>query len=161
MREPSQLQKSLVDEAIYLRGRIVGAYSQVEFLLADISVKLDLRFPYLIKDRIKAVKRIAERPEYECYKDELNQLCNELLEYDELRHFMSHGFLTLTTDKKGNHEFEFLRYQREAEGSFTLLSARTSVPRLRQAVDDITRRVQSAYLSVFTESKSLSLEHQK
>jgi hypothetical protein len=48
LTEPTEQQKSLVDEALYLRGRIVASYAQVEFLLADISVKLDLRFPYLI-----------------------------------------------------------------------------------------------------------------
>jgi len=144
MREPSQLQKSLVDEAIYLRGRIVSSYSQVEFLLADISVKLDLRFPYLIKDRIKAVKRIAERPGYEVYKEDLDRLCEELLEYDELRHFMAHGFLTLTTDRKDNHQFEFLLYQRKAEGVFTLLSARTTISSLREAAEHITEYVSNA-----------------
>src|SRR4051812_29861840 len=39
---PTEQMKSLVDEAAFLRGRIVTAYCQVEFLLADISVKLDL-----------------------------------------------------------------------------------------------------------------------
>jgi hypothetical protein len=35
-REPSDQQKMLlVDEALYLRGRIIAAYAQVEFLLAD------------------------------------------------------------------------------------------------------------------------------
>jgi hypothetical protein len=58
---PTQLQKSLIEEATYLRGKILTSYAQVEFLLADLSVKLDLRFPYLIKDRIKAAKRISER----------------------------------------------------------------------------------------------------
>jgi hypothetical protein len=56
---PTNEQKALVDEALLLRGRIIAAYCQVEFLLADISVKLDLRFPYLIKDRIRTAKRIA------------------------------------------------------------------------------------------------------
>ena len=55
--EPTEQQKSLVDEALYLRGRIVASYAQVEFLLADISVKLDLRFPHLIDARITAVQR--------------------------------------------------------------------------------------------------------
>ena len=36
--EPTEKQKSLVDEALYLRGRIIASYAQVEFLLADISV---------------------------------------------------------------------------------------------------------------------------
>lgn len=142
--EPTELQKSLVDEALFLRGRIVAPYSQVEFLLADMSVKLDLRFPYLIKDRIKAVRRIAEREGYEIYKEELDRLCAELLQYDELRTFMAHGFLTLTTDPKGNHQFEFLRYQREGDGKFTLMSAKTMVSRLREAAHDITEYVGSA-----------------
>jgi hypothetical protein len=135
--EPTEPQKSLVDEALYLRGRIVASYAQVEFLLADISVKLDLRFPYLIDARIKAVRRIAERDGYQSYKDELDRVCEDLLRYDEIRHFMTHGFLSLTMDRKGNHQFEFLRYQRDGEGKFTLLSGKTSIERLGQAADDI------------------------
>src|SRR5665213_2221274 len=65
---PTDQQKALVDEALFLRGRIIASYSQVEFLLADISVKLDLRFPYRIQDRIKAARRIAEREGYAGYK---------------------------------------------------------------------------------------------
>jgi hypothetical protein len=139
--EPTEQQKSLVDEALYLRGRIVASYAQVEFLLADISVKLDLRFPYLIDARIKAVRRIAEREGYEVYKDELDYVCEDLLRYDEIRHFMAHGFLSLTVDRKGNHQFEFLRYQRDGEGKFTLLSGKTTIERLREAADDIGRYV--------------------
>jgi hypothetical protein len=107
----------------------------------DISVKPDLRFPYLIDARIKAVRRIAEREGYEIYKDELDRVCEELLRYDEIRHFMAHGFLSLTTDRKGNRQFEFLRYQRDGEGKLTLLSAKTTVERLRQAADDIGQYV--------------------
>lgn len=138
MSKPLEWQKALVDEALFLRGRIVASYSQVEFLLADISVKLDLRFPYRIQDRIKAAKRIAEREGYEGYKAELETICDQLLEYDEIRHFMAHGFLTLTTDRNGNHQFEFLRHEREGEGKFTLLQGKTEVGHLRAAADDIT-----------------------
>jgi hypothetical protein len=104
-------------------------------------VKLDLRFPYVIDARIKAVKRIAEREGYEIYKDELDAVCEKLLRYDDIRHFMAHGFLTLTTDRKGNHEFEFRRYQRDGEGKFSLLMVKTTIERLRQAVDDIGQYV--------------------
>jgi hypothetical protein len=136
--EPTDTQKALVDEALYLRGRIVASYAQVEFLFADLVVKLDLRFRYLIDDRIKAVLHIADREGYERYREELEQVCDELMRYDDLRHFMAHGFLSLTTDKKGNHQFEFLRYQREAPGKFNLLSAKTDIVRLRQAVEEIS-----------------------
>jgi hypothetical protein len=71
--EPSDQQKVLIDEALFLRGRIIAAYAQVEFLLADLVVKLDLRFPYVIDARIRAVQKIAERPGYEIYRDDLNR----------------------------------------------------------------------------------------
>jgi hypothetical protein len=100
-------------------------------------VKLDLRFPYVINARIKAAQEIAERPGYEIYKDDLNRVCNELMLYDELRHFMAHGFMRMDVDRAGNHKFEFLRYDREGEGKFTMKIARTNIERLRQAVEDI------------------------
>jgi hypothetical protein len=75
--EPAGRQKALVGEVLYLRGWIVSSYAQVEFLLADLVVKLDLRFPYLIEARINAVKRITERKGYEIYKEELGRICDE------------------------------------------------------------------------------------
>jgi len=124
--------------------------------LADISVKLDLRFPYLIDARIKAVKRIAEREGYDVYKEELDGVCEELLRYVDVRHFMTHGFLSLTIDKKGNYQFEFLRYQRDGEGKFTLLSAKTTIERLRQAADDIGNYVSHViklFAKIYSEQK--------
>lgn len=135
---PTDEQKRLVDEALFLRGRIIASYSQVEFLLADISVKLDLRFPYRIKDRIKAAKSIVERDGYQTYKKELEEICDQLLKYDEIRNFMAHGFLSLIVDRKGNHQFEFLRYERREEGKFDLMQGKTEVARLREAANDIT-----------------------
>jgi hypothetical protein len=141
LEKPTELQKALVDEAFFLRGRIVAAYAQVEFLLADISVKLDLRFPYLVKERIKSVKRIADREGYGTYRDDLARVCDELLKYEDLRHFMTHGFLSLTTGAQNTHQFEFLRYEREEGGKFRLLSAKTNIERLREATADITQYV--------------------
>ena len=135
--EANDQQKAFVDEALFLRGRIIASYAQVEFLLADLVVKLDLRFPYVIDARIKAVKKIAERPGYEVYKDELDHACDAFDQFDDLRHFMTHGFLSLTVDTKGNHQFEFLRYVREGEGKFTMMSAKTTIERLRHAAEDI------------------------
>jgi hypothetical protein len=71
------------------------------------------------------------------YKTDLGRVCEELLRYDELRHFMTHGFLSLTVDRNGNHQFELLRYQRVGKGKFTTLRATTTIERLRQAAEDI------------------------
>jgi hypothetical protein len=132
-----QLAAASDDEALYLRGRIVAAYAQVEFLLADLVVKLDLRFPYPIDKRIKAVKQIAERPGYFDYKQELDAVCEELSRHHDLRHFMAHGFMSLETDSRGKHRFKLLRYDREGQGKFTLLRGTTDIERLRDAVADM------------------------
>lgn len=144
MTEPTEFQKSILDQATYLRGRIVMSYSQVEFLLADISVKLDLKFPYLIKDRIKAVRRISERAGYEIYKDEMSKVCDELLQYDELRNFMAHGWMEIHTDLKDNHRLGFRLYQRDGQGKFNRIDIETTVPYLKDAADKIALYVQEA-----------------
>ncbi len=155
---PSDLQKSLVQEATYLRGKILTAYSQVEFLLADLSVKLDLKFPYLIRKRINAARRIGERPGYESYRKELNKVCDDLIEYDEMRNIMAHGFLMLTTDKKGNHVFDMMMYRRNG-GEFERLEIQTNIPRMHAAAEHITEYVQNAvrlFSKIYLEKR---LEH--
>lgn len=137
------LQSSLVDEATFLRGRIVTSYAQIEFLLGDISVKLSMKFPYFIDKRIKEVKRIAERKGYEAYRDELDRMCGELLRYTDLRHFMVHGFMELETDSNHNHSFRLRRYIHEGDG-FRLVIATTTLENLRRAADDITGYVSHA-----------------
>jgi len=142
-KEPSDLQKGLIAEGTYLRGRILAAYAQIEFLLADLSVKLDLKFPYLITKRIKAAKDIANRPGYEAYRDELVKVCDDLLQYDEMRNIMAHGFMMLTTDKRGNHIFDMMMYRRAGD-KFERLEIQTTVERMQMASDDIIAYVQNA-----------------
>ena len=144
MTEVTELHKAIINDAAALRGSIITSYSQVEFLLADISVKLDLKFPYLIKDRIKAVKQFGQRPGYEAYKDDLDKLCEELLRYDEIRIFMAHGFLTVTTDRNNNHELEYRMYQRIGDGKFNLVLITTTIPRLEAAAMEVTKYVSDA-----------------
>ena len=68
--ELNPFQKELTNEACFLRGQIISGYSMVEYVLADISVRLDLKFPHLIEKRIKAAKKIVDRPEYAAYRDD-------------------------------------------------------------------------------------------
>ena len=154
-------QKALVDECIYLRGRIITSYSQVEFILADISVILDLKFPYLISKRIAAAKAIADRLGYESYRDELHSLCDGLSEFDEIRVFMAHGWVSAEIDKKGNHIIEFLRYERLGDGQFQLMRGGTDIARLRQAANDITEyceKVLRLFRKIYSEK---DLENEK
>ena len=133
----NQAHRNLVDEAIYLRGRIIAGYAQVEFLLADLISKLEDRFAYRIEFRVKGVRKIAEMPGYEAYRYDLNRLADELLIYDELRHFMAHGFMRAEVDRAGNYHFQLLRYTREGEGKYELMQSTTDISRLKHAVNDI------------------------
>jgi hypothetical protein len=151
----SDLQKKVVNDAAYFRGCILTSYAQVEFLLADISVKLDLKFPYLISKRIKAVMQIAERPGYEIYKDDLQSVCDELLQYDEIRNFMAHGFLIVTTDLEGQNLLEYQMYQRVGE-HFNHVLIQTNLTMLERAANDVTRYVERAvrlFGRIYTERK--------
>jgi hypothetical protein len=161
MRDIGQMEgmetcKALVDEAIYLRGRIIASYAQVEFLLADLISKLENRFAYRIESRIKGVRNIAEMSGYEVYRYDLNRLSDELLIYEELRHFMAHGFMRAEFDRAGNHRFELLRYTREGEGKYELLQSTTDITRLRQAVEDIgsyVSEVMTLFERIYREKK--------
>jgi hypothetical protein len=148
--------RKLVDDIIYLRGRIITSYSQVEFLLADIAIKLELKFPYPIAARLKAAKRIAERDGYEAYKEELNEICDGLEKYDDIRNFAAHGWADLSIDKQGNHVFDLIMYRREGDGQFNLFRARTSRERLHAAADDIndfTGRVMRLFRRIYMEKR--------
>jgi hypothetical protein len=145
MDKPRPETIALGDEMFYLRGKIITGYAQVEFLLADLSVKLNVKFPFKIKDRIKAAKEIAERPGYGKYRDELHEICDHLVDYDDLRHFMAHGLVTITT-MAGAHSVEMRRYDRKDKELFVQYHLFTDLDNLRNAALDIaaysTRAVQ-------------------
>jgi hypothetical protein len=147
-------QKKLVDDIVYLRGRIITSYSQVEFLLADIAVKLELKFPYLMSARLKAAKRIAEREGFEAYKKDLEETCDGLGDFDDVRKFMAHGWADLEVDRQGNHKFALRMYERKGEGQFELMQATSTRERLLEAANDIneyTTRVVSLFHKIYLE----------
>jgi hypothetical protein len=127
--EPSNLQKSLVTEAAFLRGQIIGSYAQVEFLLADLAVRCSVRpeyhehlrkFPYKLESRLKAVRQLAELPgPIHFYRDELVPLIDQILKYEELRHFMAHGLLVIKTQGP-NHLLQFRLYDTKDKGQLAL-----------------------------------------
>lgn len=148
--------QKLMDDIIYLRGRILTSYAQVEFLLADFAVKLELKFPYRIADRLKAAKRSAAKPGYEPYKQELEEICDRLLEFDDLRNYMAHGWAELTVDKLGKHVFQLLMYQRHGEGQFQLYRGSTTRETLHQAAEKIdahTIRVLRLFRRIYFEKE--------
>jgi hypothetical protein len=139
-------QKALTDEACFLRGQIITGYSMVEYVLADISVRLDLKSPYRIKDRIKAAKKIVNRPEYGAYRNDFHRVCDELLRYDDLRNFMAHGIMVLeTSPDQTTHRFVMQRYERLATGKFRRLTLEFSVEALRGQANEMLTYLSDAY----------------
>ncbi|MGJ4960151.1 hypothetical protein ACQR1H_31260 [Bradyrhizobium sp. HKCCYLRH2015] len=123
-------------------------------MLADIAVKLELKFPYLVAARLKAAKRIAEREGYEAYRKELEEVCDGLAEFDDIRKFMSHGWADLEVDRKGNHRFSLRMYERKGEGQFELMQASSTRERLLEAANDInayTNRVINLFHRIYLE----------
>ncbi len=128
-REPSEEHKRILDEAIYLRGRIVTHYSHAEFLLGDFVVKCqnfesyrkaEFKFPYSIERRLKAVKEIAAADgPVNKYSDRINAIIDDLLLFERKRHFMAHGFMMLKYNKYG-HLLEFRMYTQNKGGQFQL-----------------------------------------
>jgi hypothetical protein len=50
---------------------------------------------------------------------------------------MAHGWANLEVDKKGNHRFELLMYERTGEGAFQMMRATSTRERLLEAANDI------------------------
>jgi len=144
--EMNEFQKRLTDEACLLRGKIIAGYSLVEYVLADISVRLDLKFPYRIKDRIKAVKQIVHRPEYQAYRNDFHRVCDELLRYDDLRNFLAHGIMVLeTSPDQTTHRFVMQRYKHLKTGKFRRLTLEFSVEDFRRVADEMVKYTNDAH----------------
>ena len=144
--EISEFQKRLADEACLLRGKIISGYSLIEYVLADISVRLDLKFPYRIKDRIKAVKQIVNRAKYEAYRNDFHRVCDELLRYEDLRNFMAHAVMELETNRdQTSHRFRLRRYERLATGKFRPLTLEFSVEDLREQANQMLKYLSDAH----------------
>jgi hypothetical protein len=143
--EINEFQKRLTDEACFLRGQIITGYSMVEYVLADISVRLDLKFPYAIEKRIKAAKKIVDRPEYAAYRDDFHRVCEEFPRYEKLRHFMAHGIMVLeTSPDQTSHKFTMYRYE-SYEKKFRRLTLEFSVEFFRRVAGEMVKYTTDAY----------------
>lgn len=136
---PPQWIRDLSDEVAYLRGRFLTSYAQCEFLLADLSVRIDSRFRYALDKRINATKIMAETDgPLNQYSDELLPLLEHLPTYSERRHWLAHGFLELIHDKKQNHLVKIRRYIQEKDDRLQIAVWEFTVQALRDDVAAIT-----------------------
>jgi hypothetical protein len=137
---PDRYFVDLLDRAAYLRGPYLTSYAQCEFLLADLSVKVDNRFRYALDRRINAAKAMAEGSgPLNVYADEFLPLIENIGAWSERRHWLAHGFLIFRKDSvSGGYLFEFRRYVQQEDGH-VLLQWFATVDDLQNAVDAINR----------------------
>ena len=122
-----------------MRGRYLTSYAQCEFLLADLSVKVDNRFRYALDKRVNAAKVMAEASgPLNAYADEFLPLIENIGFWRERRHWFAHGFMTMFIGRDGNHAFEFRRYE-QRDDDLALLQWYASMEELQDAVDAINR----------------------
>jgi hypothetical protein len=132
------------------------SYAQCEFLLADLSVKVDNKFRYPLDKRISAAKAMAATDgPLRAYADDLVPFLESMNIWTERRHWFAHGFLIFTRDKKGRHVFEFRRYEQQGE-DLVLLQWFPTIDAIRDAADGINRFCQAfvaLHERIYTELK--------
>jgi uncharacterized membrane protein (UPF0182 family) len=90
-REATDLQKAIIDEDFFLRGRIISHYSHAGFLLGDFSVKChtlglyqvdDFRFPYRLESKLAVVREISRSVvAIQKYESRINGLIDEIFAF--------------------------------------------------------------------------------
>ncbi|MBI3700588.1 MAG: hypothetical protein HY242_09130 [Afipia sp.] len=146
--EPPEKIKLQVREAAALRGNIVGAFSHIEYLLADVCMRAWLRpeyrhladsFPYKVESRIRSVRTLfsAEGP-LKKYEATVDPLLDELLKFEELRHFMAHGWAQGDI-KKNEITISYRLYIIAKGGSPTSETKTFSLRELQEIADDLNK----------------------
>lgn len=119
--------KAMVNHAIHLRGTIITSYAHIEFLLADICLKAWQRkeyahlagaFPYKTDTRIKAVSTLFDIDgPLKGYRPGVQAVLDQLLHFEELRHFVAHGLMIVTPNPLSNPKLQYRLYRTTKRGT--------------------------------------------
>jgi hypothetical protein len=118
--------KDSVTHAVYLRGSIIHAYAHIEYLLADICLQawktsqyahLATPFPYKTDSRIKAVRLLFDSDgPLKSYRDDLRPVLDDLLNFEEMRHFVAHGVMVVKATGPAGIPLEFRLFRTTKKG---------------------------------------------
>lgn len=157
MREPSDRAKALISDADRLRGRIIGAYSQVEHLITDIVLRarrlecyahLPEGLPYRLKTRIERVEALFEQEgPLKRYAPRAKPLLNGLTRYEGIRVMMAHGLFILDM-KRAPPTFEYRMFRAEKASEISEGLMVTDADQLALAASEISAYAQ-AVVSLF------------
>jgi hypothetical protein len=119
--------KALVNHAVYLRGNMITSYAHIEFLLADICLKawqlseyvhLAGVFPYKTDSRIRAVRALFEcNGPLKPYREGVQPALDQLLTFEERRHFIAHGLMIVTPLPPDDVMLEYRLYRTTKHGT--------------------------------------------
>ena len=122
-------------------------YSHSEFLLGDFVVKCqfleeyrnkDFKFPYRLENKLSAVRQIAEgEGPISKYKQRICKLIGDILKFEEMRHFMAHGFMMLNYSKI-HHEVELILYAQIKDQSLKLEFSNFNIVQMRGLSDALS-----------------------
>jgi hypothetical protein len=118
--------KAIVAHAVYLRGSIIHSYAHIEYLLADICLQawkanqyahLAAPFPYKTDSRIKAVRMLFDSDgPLKSYREDLQPVLDDLLNFEEMRHFVAHGVMVVRATGPVGTPLEFRLFRTTKKG---------------------------------------------
>jgi hypothetical protein len=124
--DATDADRSIVTDAIFSRGSIITSYAHIEHLLADICLQswktseyahLAGLFPYKTESRIKAVRSLLETAgPLKSYHGELEPVLDDLLTFEELRHFVAHGVMIVTATTPPGAQIEYRLFRTTKKG---------------------------------------------
>jgi hypothetical protein len=158
----------LIRRAHFLRNGIISSYAHVEFLLTELNVRsrqlpeyaeIAAGFPYRLESKIARVKELVTGlGPLNKYADDLLALVDRLSVYEELRQFMAHGLMVVSTRETATAPIVFRTYRMAGKTGEEYGAIETDADQLANAAEEIseyTRQIATVIAQIFQE---LSLE---
>ena len=156
-REIDQPVKDEIEATIKARGWCIGGYAQVEYILADFVFKVSklpayAEFrdppPHRFESRLKRVRAIADAAgPLSKYREGLVLLTSAIERWEELRHFLTHGWLDVTLKKpEGVLILKLRRFRPEKGNPWAVQAIAFSRTELETTGSDISDLAEQALL---------------
>lgn len=164
-----ELYKSTIEECQRLRGWLINAFAQIEFLLGDIPCRawelaefsklkrpISMGVGNRLKDMRTLLKSGGSMAPFAC---ELEPLLDRFERFENVRHFMTHGFCSFDFTPSGDAAMRFRRYVPPAKGGTAeLLELYMRPQELRDAHDEWAALASSFVLTASLIYARLGLE---
>ncbi|GEP09823.1 hypothetical protein [Methylobacterium gnaphalii] len=141
MTDKQERIKALEARLNLVRGRLIGSYSFVEFILGDLYVRAQRmpayssvrdRFPVKLRDRIIGIEQILDiRGPLDPYAEKLRELIGGIAAYADLRHFLAHGHGVIR-HASDRHNVELRLYRPQPDKTWKIELHTTTIDELEK-----------------------------